>query len=87
MKQSITYIQESQIVRPANGTQPNDWPCFLLTEAAVYNKDGQMANLLEVDLEGPFMIRGIMVVEPDQSSSCKSKEPSVVSTSLILCAK
>ncbi|KAF3025827.1 hypothetical protein E8E14_014693 [Neopestalotiopsis sp. 37M] len=68
-EQSITYIQESQIVRPANGTQPNDWPCFLLTEAAVYNKDGQMANLLEVDLEGPFMIRGIMVVEPDQSSS------------------
>ncbi|ETS79596.1 hypothetical protein PFICI_09449 [Pestalotiopsis fici W106-1] len=69
-EQSIKYITENQIVRPpAAGTQPNDWPCFLLTEAAVYNKDGHMANLLEVDLEGPFMIRGIMVVEPDQGSN------------------
>ncbi|KAK6071788.1 defective in methylation-7 protein-like protein [Seiridium cupressi] len=68
-EQSIVYTKENQIIRPpATGTKSDYWPCFLLTEAVVYNKHGQMANLLHVDLEGPFMIRGLMVVEPDQSS-------------------
>lgn len=67
---SIEYMQEQQVIRPpAAGVPANDRPCFLLTEAVVYNKHGQMANLLHAELEGPFMIRGIMVVEPDQSSS------------------
>lgn len=71
-EQSIKYMQEQQVIRPpAPGVPANDRPCFLLTEAIVYNKDGQMANLLHAELEGPFMIRGIMVVEPDQSSSCE----------------
>jgi hypothetical protein len=68
---SIKYTKEAQVIQPpAPGTNPDDWPCFLLTEAAVFDRHGQLANLLHVDLEGPFMIRGLMLVEPDQSGSC-----------------
>lgn len=68
---TLHYTKESQIIQAASGANLDDWPCFLLTEAAVYDKHGRMANLLHVDLEGPFMIRGNLVVEPDQSSYCK----------------
>lgn len=44
----------------------NDWPCFMLVDATVYNKNGGMANLLNVDTEGPFTIRGRLDVESDQ---------------------
>ncbi|KAI1853635.1 hypothetical protein JX266_001619 [Neoarthrinium moseri] len=67
-EQALTYYKETQVIRPAPANvHPNDWPLFLLTEAAVYNRHGQLANLLEADLEGPFMIRGLLAVESDQS--------------------
>ncbi|KAI0122843.1 hypothetical protein BJ170DRAFT_114412 [Xylariales sp. AK1849] len=66
---SITYQKEDQVLRPAPpGSLSDDWPCFLLTNATVYNKHGAMANLLLVDLEGPFMVRGLLTIEPDQAA-------------------
>ncbi|KAH6655280.1 hypothetical protein BKA67DRAFT_560151 [Truncatella angustata] len=68
-EQQLVYTKETQIIRAASpGLKQEDWPCFLLDEAVVYDKHGQMANLLQVDLQGPFMIRGLLVVEPDQRS-------------------
>jgi hypothetical protein len=75
-ERAITFLQENQVVRPPPpGTAPDDLPCFELTEAAVYDRHGQMANLLQVDLEGPFLVRGLLNIEPDQAEYCKPNEP------------
>ncbi|KAK8031740.1 hypothetical protein PG990_001474 [Apiospora arundinis] len=43
-----------------------NWPCFLLEDATVYNTRGDIANLLHADSEGPFVIRGRLSIEQDQ---------------------
>jgi hypothetical protein len=73
---AVKYQKENQVLRPAPpGDRPDDWPCFLLTDATVYDKNGEMANLLHVDLEGPFMVRGLLTIEQDQVSCRKSPMP------------
>jgi hypothetical protein len=52
----------------------DDWPTFLLEDATVYLKDGvTIANLLNVEMEGLFIIRGRLVVEwgDDETKCCK----------------
>lgn len=74
-EQTITFLKEEQVIRPPlAGTATDDLPCFELTEAAVYDRHGRMANLLHVDLEGPLLVRGLLNIEPDQSNCCKSAE-------------
>lgn len=36
----------------------NDWPCFLLEDATVKDKDGKLANLLDVASVGPLTVEG-----------------------------
>ncbi|KAH9901925.1 hypothetical protein F4778DRAFT_132080 [Xylariomycetidae sp. FL2044] len=63
----ITYYKENTVLKPASSrATSDDWPCFLLADATVYHRDGTVANLLHVDLEGPFIIRGRVEIEKDQ---------------------
>jgi len=56
------WTKESAILkaRPAD-TISDDWPCYVLTDAAIYRNDGvTLANPLFVHLEGPVLVRGYL---------------------------
>ncbi|KAI0016054.1 hypothetical protein F4780DRAFT_761163 [Xylariomycetidae sp. FL0641] len=78
---AIKYYQETSVLKATdNQSNADDWPCFLLVDATVYHRDGTIANLLHVDLEGPFIIRGRVEVERDQQHflvhrSMKTRSP------------
>ncbi|KAI2621677.1 hypothetical protein GGR54DRAFT_74841 [Hypoxylon sp. NC1633] len=64
---AIQFYREDSILKPApTQAHTDDWPCFLLTDATVYKRDGTLASLLHVDLEGPFIVRGRVEIERDQ---------------------
>ncbi|XXG99766.1 hypothetical protein Hte_006107 [Hypoxylon texense] len=64
---TIQFYKEDSVLKPASTRiHTDDWPCFLLADATVYHQDGTLANLLHVDLEGPFITRGRLEVEKDQ---------------------
>lgn len=64
---ALEYYQEETVIKPVSSrTHADDWPCFLLTDATVYHKNGTLANLLHVDLEGPLIVRGKVEIEKDQ---------------------
>lgn len=60
-------LSEEEVLRPVSRTvNSDDWPIFLLKDAVVYGKDDKTpANLLNAELEGPFTIRGKLVVDRD----------------------
>ncbi|ROW05975.1 hypothetical protein VPNG_08462 [Cytospora leucostoma] len=66
----ISYLQETSVLKPTKITNSDHWPCIVLKEAVVYrkSKDGQLiiANVCNVDLEGPFVIRGQLDIELEQ---------------------
>ncbi|KAI1332023.1 hypothetical protein F5Y16DRAFT_358338 [Xylariaceae sp. FL0255] len=63
---NVTYYTESSVLKPINPNEnSDDWPCFLLSEAAVYHRDGTLANQLHADMEGPTVVRGKLEVEED----------------------
>lgn len=63
----IQFYKEESILKGApTRAHTDDWPCFELTDATVYHRDGTLANLLHVDLEGPFIVRGRLQIEKDQ---------------------
>ncbi|KAI0881060.1 uncharacterized protein GGS22DRAFT_75157 [Annulohypoxylon maeteangense] len=64
---AIQYYQEETVLKTASSrAHPDDWPCFLLTDATIYHRNGTLANLLHVDLEGPLIVRGRLEIEKDQ---------------------
>lgn len=66
----VTYLQETSVLKSTKSTYSDDWPIFELKDAVVYrkSKDGQLviANVCNVDLEGPFVIRGKLDIDVDQ---------------------
>jgi hypothetical protein len=58
----LRWAKETDIfkIAPQN---PADLVTFDFVEVAVYNKKGDLANLLFADMEGPFTIRGKVVFE------------------------
>lgn len=68
----VTYLQETSVLKSTKSTYSDDWPIFELKDAVVYrkSKDGQLviANVCNVDLEGPFVIRGKLDIDLDQKS-------------------
>ncbi|KAI1466322.1 uncharacterized protein F4812DRAFT_433664 [Daldinia caldariorum] len=64
---ALEYYREDSVLKPVSArAHTDDWPCFLLTGATVFHKDGTLANLLHVDLEGPLIVRGKLEIEKDQ---------------------
>ncbi|KAI6382204.1 hypothetical protein MCOR25_000794 [Pyricularia grisea] len=69
---SPLYHDIAQILHPATTTglpspdPESEDPMFDLQDATVFQQDGKtMANLLEVALDGPFIVKGKMIVEQD----------------------
>ncbi|OBT61111.1 hypothetical protein VE03_10838 [Pseudogymnoascus sp. 23342-1-I1] len=60
-------LSEGEVLQPVSkAVGSDDWPIYLLKDAVVYGKDGETpANLLHTELEGPFSIRGRLVVDRD----------------------
>ena len=59
------HIPEAEVLRPVGKqAHPDDYPCFVLEDATVFLQDGKtIANLLNAELQGPFVVRGRLVVD------------------------
>ncbi|KAJ4302267.1 hypothetical protein N0V88_002404 [Collariella sp. IMI 366227] len=68
----IRWSKETSVLRPVSeeDIDDSDWPCYILTDATVYKKDGKtMANPLLVQFEGPLIVRGLLEVQDYQLSN------------------
>lgn len=80
---SIEYVDETQVLKKLRQSELSDsdsWPCFVLKDAVVYRKteDGQLeiANVCNVDLDGPLIVRGLLEIDPQEHKSyCTSPSP------------
>ncbi|KAI1352161.1 hypothetical protein F5Y01DRAFT_280830 [Xylaria sp. FL0043] len=65
-KESARHYKETSVLKPVDpSVHPDDWPCFLLSDATVHLRDGNLVNQLEVDMYGPFIVRGRLELEKD----------------------
>jgi len=53
----------------------NEWPCFLLEDATVYDKHGNHSNLLDVAKSGPLTVEGRLHFEEEDEllGSCMER--------------
>lgn len=68
-KDALRFRKENTILKPAHPPDEklsDNWPCFLLEDATVYDSHGEIASVLHVDFEGPYVIRGRLNIEKDQ---------------------
>lgn len=71
---AIPYFKESSVLKKVPlATHSDEWPCFFLVDATIYDKHGRMANQLSVDLDGPFVIRGKLALDKDQDKYLVSR--------------
>lgn len=65
-------VGEDEILKPVPQEQhPDDWPCFVLDDAAVYSKDrNSQGNILNAELDGPFTICGNLRLREEQAQFC-----------------
>ncbi|KAM7223428.1 hypothetical protein V8F06_001305 [Rhypophila decipiens] len=70
-KPHIQYAKETSILKPKPlGVSDSDWPCFVLTDATVYRRDGKtIANPLHCLLEGPMVIKGKLVIDEEDKDT------------------
>ncbi|KAL2016698.1 hypothetical protein VTK56DRAFT_3161 [Thermocarpiscus australiensis] len=63
----VRWVKESSVLRRQPPTvSDNDWPCYVLTDATIYRKDGKtLANPLLVHAQGPLVVRGFLEVDED----------------------
>ncbi|KAK7953366.1 hypothetical protein PG988_014060 [Apiospora saccharicola] len=67
---ALRFRKENTILKPAyppDEKLSDNWPCFLLEDAVVYDSRGETASVLHVDFEGPYVIRGRLNIEQDQN--------------------
>lgn len=71
----IRWTKESSVLKPVPGDLPDcDWPCYVLTDATIYLKDGKtLANPLLVHVHGPLVVRGLL--EADEDVVRENREP------------
>ncbi|KAK3944171.1 hypothetical protein QBC46DRAFT_375569 [Diplogelasinospora grovesii] len=64
----IRHQREASVLKPTSANEPDsEWPCYVLTDAVIYRKDGKtLANPLHVDLEGPMVVRGKLEVDEER---------------------
>jgi len=69
------YFQEKAVLKYVpQEMDSDDWPIFLLEDATVFLKDGRtIGNLLHAELQGPFTVRGKLVVEKEDRLLCKCR--------------
>ncbi|KAI0205110.1 hypothetical protein F4808DRAFT_410542 [Astrocystis sublimbata] len=65
-EETARHYKEASVLKPVSpSAHTDDWPCFLLSNATVHFPDGNMANQLEVDVLGPYVVRGKLELEKD----------------------
>ncbi|MDA4133702.1 MAG: hypothetical protein OK454_11360, partial [Thaumarchaeota archaeon] len=69
------WARELHVLKRADSLNSDDWPCFVLTDAVVYDKDGSVASLLQLDLRGPFIARGKLEVEETDLQRHRESSP------------
>jgi hypothetical protein len=70
----LSWQKEKAVLRKKDPDLDTDeWPIFLLNDATVYKKDRRtLANALEMDFEGPFVVRGRLDMDlKEQGSHCE----------------
>lgn len=62
----VRYVKEASILKSLSPSlHSDDWPCFVLNDAVVYQKDWRtLGNLLKVDQQGPLYVRGRLEIDP-----------------------
>jgi hypothetical protein len=67
----LRYRTESTVLKPVSPDTPEDnWPTFELDDAVILGKDGRkLENALDVILNGPFIVRGRMLLEDEEQRS------------------
>ncbi|KAK3327214.1 hypothetical protein B0T19DRAFT_156564 [Cercophora scortea] len=72
----IRWTKESSLLRPVGADEEEaDWPCYVVTDAMVYRKDGKtLANPLYVGIEGPLIVRG-KLEEPEEEDQQNLLKP------------
>lgn len=75
--QHVHYLDELSVLKPVQNVDHDDWPIFVLSEAIIYRKtqNGQLeqANACNVDLEGPFIIRGKLEVDMSEDYQAEAR--------------
>src|SRR4051812_25975122 len=61
-------ISEENVLPPKDEDDDDDsWPEFSLAQVTIYNQQSlDHANLLEAELDGPFIVKGYLHLEDDQ---------------------
>lgn len=69
----VKYTAEADVLKPVTrSVHPDDYPCFILEDAAVYLKDKKtIGNLLNAELRGACVVRGRLVIEEESRNRCK----------------
>ncbi|KAK3685557.1 hypothetical protein B0T22DRAFT_465976 [Podospora appendiculata] len=72
----IRWTKESSLLKPVGKHEDEaDWPCYVVTDAMVYHKDGKtLANPLYVGIEGPLIVRG-KLEEPEEEDQANLLRP------------
>lgn len=69
---TVKWTKELSFLKRA----PNDldeWSSFEMSDAVIYHKDGKtVANLLNIDLEGPYIVRGRVDASEKQYSKLRT---------------
>lgn len=65
------YAKETSILKVASAEDDQWDTSFVLEDVTVFDKKGLPANLLSVAFEGPYTVRGLIHVEPDQKDRCR----------------
>lgn len=69
---NIEYVPELSVLKPAPSS--NDLPTFVLDDAVIYRKGTngklEVANVCNVKLDGPFIVRGKLEVEDEHRPFC-----------------
>ncbi|KAK4670356.1 uncharacterized protein QC763_210970 [Podospora pseudopauciseta] len=70
---SVHYVKESAALTSVElGPDEGEWPCFVLSDAIIYRKDGKtLANPLMVHSEGPLVIRGLLEIDKETKKYVK----------------
>ncbi|KAI0427340.1 hypothetical protein F5Y09DRAFT_316642 [Xylaria sp. FL1042] len=67
-EESARHYKETSVLKPVDpSAHTDDWPCFLLSDATVHLRDGNLVNQLDVDMYGPFIVRGRLELEKDNA--------------------
>ena len=81
----VAYLTEADTLLPPKTQESDYWPCYVLRDAVVYHQDEHgnpethwMGNLLQITYDGPFVVRGKLDVQNNETGCVFSACPNIV---------